>query len=234
MVEKNLSAARGLNSIADPSSFRGSSGRRGRKVSEAEVADISEELQEDSSAPKSVETDDPKKFFGLGATATTQASVVENKSAQTKVAEAKAIAQDAVARGDSVIDLRTGDENVTKPAPKVVAGPARQTKPLVSSDDESTRVQKEMSIPLPVHEAVEATGYNVTDLLRRAYRNHAEAVRAGEYLRGMHRGRKRIRLSMAPEDYARLDKLARSRGWNRSETVTILLEAELDSGEYKN
>ncbi len=236
MSEKNLAKARGLNSIADPSSFRGTSRRRKPVESQPKIEqealtnssagekpEAKVELNEIKEVDKSSDTD--KKFFGLGERTRSNPESVKAKSSE-EISEAKA---------EGVIDLRPAapKHNAPMPAQAEDEQPRAFRRKEASAVDDSERVQKEMSIPIPVHDSLAQTGYNVTDLLRRAYRNHSEEVRAGEYLRSMHRGRRRVRLSMAPDDYARLDKLGRSRGWNRSEVVTVLLEAELANEEYK-
>lgn len=217
MSDKNLAKARGLNSIADPSSFRGTSARRKPKEPKPEVT---EAPKDDSPKAKSTEELE-KKFFGSG---------VDSKRSVALPAPKKVEERRSKDESENVIDLTADSAKPKEVPPREVAKPKR---PAVQAVEDSERIQREMSIPIPVHDSLTKTGYNVTDLLRRAYRNYAEEVRAGEYLRGMHRGRRRIRLSMSPDDYAKLEKLGRGRGWNRSEVVTVLLEAELANDEYK-
>ncbi len=95
------------------------------------------------------------------------------------------------------------------------------------------RKRRELSVPIPVAEAVEATGINAADLVMRAYRNHGDAVFAGAGGRMVSRGRQRLRLSISDAEFDRLTRLGANRGWNRSETVAVLLTLEL-LGEAAN
>jgi hypothetical protein len=89
------------------------------------------------------------------------------------------------------------------------------------------RKRRELSVPIPVARAVAATGINPADLVMGAYRNHSDAVYAGAGGRMVARGRERLRVSISDTEFDKLTRLGESRGWNRSETVAVLLTLEL-------
>lgn len=89
------------------------------------------------------------------------------------------------------------------------------------------RKRRELSVPIPVAEAVEATGINPADVVMSAYRNHSDAIFAGSGGRMMARGRQRLRLSISDAEFDKITRLGEARGWNRSETVAVLLTVEL-------
>ena len=172
-------------------------------------------------------SEEPKKFFGASQANPQQASV------DPKVAQAPQTQDATKPKALEVIDLNTLEaESATRNSKDSTGRRKQDISP--TSDSEYDRIQKEVSIPIPTYERLEQVGYNITDLLKRAYGNHADEVRAGDFLRGVSRGRRRVRLSMSPQDYQKLEKLGRGRGWNRSETVAVLLDAELDKDEYKS
>jgi hypothetical protein len=82
-------------------------------------------------------------------------------------------------------------------------------------------------VPIPVSDAVEATGINPADVVMSAYRRHSDAIYTGSGGRLMSRGRRRLRLSLTDGDYDKITRLGDARGWNRSETVAVLLAMEL-------
>ncbi|MEM9565021.1 MAG: hypothetical protein AAGA93_20525 [Actinomycetota bacterium] len=89
------------------------------------------------------------------------------------------------------------------------------------------RKRRELSVPIPVAEAVAATGINPADLVMSAYRKHGDAIYAGSGGRMVSRGRQRLRLSISDTEFDKITRLGESRGWNRSETVAVLLTVEL-------
>ncbi len=89
------------------------------------------------------------------------------------------------------------------------------------------RKRRELSVPIPVAEAVEATGINPADVVMSAYRKHGDAIYAGSGGRMMARGRQRLRLSISDAEFDKITRLGEARGWNRSETVAVLLTVEL-------
>jgi len=93
------------------------------------------------------------------------------------------------------------------------------------------RKRRELSVPIPVAEAVEATGINPADVVMSAYRKHGDAIYTGSGGRMMARGRQRLRLSISDAEFDKITRLGEARGWNRSETVAVLLTVELLSDE---
>ncbi|MDH3302858.1 MAG: hypothetical protein OES24_20355 [Acidimicrobiia bacterium] len=163
MSDKTLGRARGLNSIADPSDFKGARGRRRSTLSGSEVG-----------ADEQARSDD-------GAAAATVAP---------RVAE-------------------------------VPVTPHRAVIPGVQ------RTRRELSVPIPIAEAVDKTGINPADVVMSAYRKQGDAVYAGTGGRLVSRGRRRLRLSISDAEFDKLTRLGQARGWNRSETVAVLLALEL-------
>ncbi len=80
---------------------------------------------------------------------------------------------------------------------------------------------------MPVAEALAATGINPADVVMSAYRTHGDAIFAGAGGRLVSRGRQRLRLSISDSEFDKLTRLGEARGWNRSETVAVLLTMEL-------
>ena len=89
------------------------------------------------------------------------------------------------------------------------------------------RTRRELSVPIPIAEAVDKTGINPADVVMSAYRKHGDAVYAGTGGRLVSRGRRRLRLSISDAEFDKLTRLGQVRGWNRSETVAVLLALEL-------
>lgn len=160
MSEKTLGKARGLNSIADPSEFKGRRGRKERRVEEP--------------APPPPQVQQPT---------------------------------ETVATPEPV-----ANQPVT-PHRAVVPGVRRK--------------RRELSIPLPIAEALQATGINPADVVMSAYRTHSDAIYAGAGGRLVSRGRERLRLSISDVEFDKLTRLGEVRGWNRSETVAVLLTMDL-------
>ncbi len=165
MSDGTLGRARGLNSIADPSDFKGSRGRPGRRGPGAE--------------PEPDDRAEPGPGPGPGPTATSDEPA----------------------------------EPTTTPHRAVVPGLRRK--------------RRELSVPIPVAEAVNATGINPADVVMSAYRRYGDAIYAGSGGRMVSRGRERLRLSISDAEFDKISRLGESRGWNRSETVAVLLTMEL-------
>ncbi len=170
MSDRTLGRARGLNSIADPSDFKGSRGRPSRPAEEPTPPPVRHDVQRD------VQGDGP---------------------------------------GDA---QRDGQGDGPKQPPTT---PHRAVVPGVR------RKRRELSIPVPIAEAVEATGINPADVMMSAYRSHGDAIYAGTGGRMVARGRQRLRLSISDSEFDKLTRLGEARGWNRSETVAVLLAMEL-------
>lgn len=61
----------------------------------------------------------------------------------------------------------------------------------------------------------------------KGYRKHSDAIYAGEGGRMMAKGRTRLRLSISDTEFDQITRLGLARGWNRSETVSVILAMEL-------
>lgn len=169
MSDGTLGRARGLNSIADPSDFKGSRGRRARPEPEPEAEPTVGDLTREPS--------------------------------------------DEGARVAGVTDQTEPEERTPTPHRAVVPGVRRK--------------RRELSVPIPVAEAVTATGINPADVVMSAYRKHGDAIYAGAGGRMVSRGRERLRLSISDTEFDKITRLGEVRGWNRSETVAVLLTIEL-------
>lgn len=122
------------------------------------------------------------------------------------------------------------------PPPEVPAPEPAADEPVAATPHRAVvpgvrRKRRELSVPIPVAEAVEATGINPADVVMSAYRKHGDAIYAGAGGRMMSRGRQRLRLSISDAEFDKITRLGTARGWNRSETVAVLLTVELLSGE---
>lgn len=186
MSKRTLGKARGLNSIADPSEFKGASGRR--PAPEAE-------------APPPPPTPDPEPEID---------SQPETPTVDYQAEESPVPATSEVA---SVTPAASQTETPSKRASSRGAIGARK--------------RRELSVPIPVAEAVDATGVNPADLVMAAYKNHSDALYAGTGGRKVSRGRQRLRVSISDSDFDKITRLGETRGWNRSETVAVLLTMEL-------
>jgi len=159
MSDRTLGRARGLNSIADPSDFKGSRGRR---------------VRDDDDAPPPPPRSE-----------------------------------------DRASELARAEPTAPPPIPHRAVVPGIQ------------RTRRELSVPIPVAEAVATTGINPADVVMSAYRRHGDAIYAGAGGRMVARGRERLRLSISDAEFDKLTRLGEARGWNRSETVSVLLTLEL-------
>jgi len=164
MSDKTLGRARGLNSIADPSDYRGARGR-GRSTPSRSEAPV-----------------------------------------------------DGAARAD------VGSSPASSTADPVVGAPVTPHRAVVPGIE---RTRRELSVPIPIAEAVDKTGINPADVVMSAYRKHGDAVYAGTGGRLVSRGRRRLRLSISDAEFDKLTRLGQARGWNRSETVAVLLALDL-------
>ncbi len=165
MSDKTLGKARGLNSIADPSAFRGTAGRRRREPTPTDP----------STAP--VEPEEP---------APEAANPVESPKP-------------------------------SRPKPTTRVDQTKDTR----------RKRRELSVPHDISEALENTAINPADIVMSAYRRHGDAIYAGAGGRPVSKGRSRLRLSLTDADFDKVIRLGEGRGWNRSETVAVLVAFEL-------
>ena len=89
------------------------------------------------------------------------------------------------------------------------------------------RKRRELSVPHQIADAVDRTGINAADIVMAGYRKHSDSIYAGAGGRMAARGRRRLRLSISDTEFDQLTRLGRARGWNRSETVSVILALEL-------
>ena len=170
MTDKTLGKARGLNSIADPSDFKGVVGRRRRDAHNEPEA---EPRPETSTSADMVDIDEQQ-----------QATTVETQR---------------------------------KPAKQAASRPSPDPK----------RKRRELSVPHEISDALERTSINPADIVMGAYRKHGDAIYGGAGGRPVSRGRARLRLSLTDADFDKVIRLGSARGWNRSETVAVLVAFEL-------
>ena len=191
--DKTLGKVRGLNSIADPADFKGSSGRRNRR---AKTASQTRDTADRADNP-----------------ADGDAGAADEATEQT--------ATTASTNGAAPPSNNTGDTDGGHTNGDGSGAPYRAIVPGVQ------RTRRELSVPIPIAEAVEKTGINPADVVMSAYRKHSDAVFTGAGGRLMARGRRRLRLSISDAEFDKLTRLGQHRGWNRSETVAVLLALEL-------
>ncbi|MGF1598777.1 MAG: hypothetical protein ACFCVK_17920 [Acidimicrobiales bacterium] len=166
MSDKTLGKARGLNSIADPRDFKGSSGRsRPGRPGDDPPSDLDGEFHRPVEHPP-----------------------------------------------------------LHQPPPPPLAEPARPHRAVVPG---VRRKRRELSVPHAIAQALDRTGINPADVVMAGYRRHSDAIYAGEGGRMLARGRTRLRLSISDVEFDQITRLGEARGWNRSETVSVILAMEL-------
>ncbi len=199
MSDKTLGKARGLNSIANPRDFKGSPGRRrGAEKPPPPPAPSAEPEPRQEQPPPRDEAPRPTRA---------------KPKARTTPASTEAPAP-------------TEPEVVAKeqPKPDIVertATPHRAVTPGIN------RKRRELSVPHKVAEALEQTGINPADIVMTGYRKHSDAIYAGAGGRMLAKGRTRLRISISDTEFEQLTRLGQARGWNRSETVGVILAMEL-------
>ncbi len=197
MSDQTLGKARGLNSIADPRAFKGTSGRN---------------RPGDTPSPPAPAADP----------ATTPAP--EIRELREPPARMSAPPAPATAPIPKYLERpRPPVPMPSEPAPAEPVGavPHRAVVPGLN------RKRRELSVPTILAEAVERTGINPADVVMAGYRKHADTIYAGHGGRMMARGRTRLRLSISDTEFDQLTRLGQARGWNRSETVSVILAMEL-------
>lgn len=213
MSKPTLGRARGLNSIADPSDFKGSRGRP--------TADDSRQVGSDSD--RRDQRDDGRAADSRSRTVDTGDRDPDDRRGGVAIA------------GNNGEDSSGGDRNdreaafdsasATTPLPR--GGKAARSGSGRAEKSPGHRTRRELSVPIPVSEAVEETGINPADVVMSAYRRHGDAIYTGSGGRLVSKGRRRLRLSLTDGDYDKITRLGDARGWNRSETVAVLLAMEL-------
>lgn len=191
MSDRTLGKARGLNSIADPSDFKGSRGRRTRP-----------------GGPD-------------GPTETHPTTGSDRQPIERTVPGPGGAAGDHTAGDHAAGHHAAGDQKAS------VGDRRRSGQSDDGGDPRTRRKRRELSIPVPVADALTDTGINPADVVMTAYRKFADSIYAGTGGRLVSRGRERLRLSISDGEFDKITRLGQARGWNRSETVAVLLTMEL-------
>jgi len=189
MTKKDLAKARGLNSLADPSSFKGSPGRaRLTKVADPEPTNPPPMVERQPNEPTRLPADPTPPSPPLGSP--------------------------PISHGVTALD----DHRPIETAPPT---------PAPNSSNNGRRKRRELSVPLELAEAVERTGVNPADVVLAGLRHYGDSIYAGKGARMAARGRKRLRISVSDSEFDQITRLGEYRGWNRSETVGVILSMEL-------
>lgn len=205
MSKPTLGRARGLNSIADPSEFKGSRGR--------------------PPVDRGVDPDDPARDDDQDGGFDRSEAGGEPGNEGAGGESRNGFARQDANRVESAID-----HSPTTASADSVSLRGRRSRPASAGGQ---RTRRELSVPIPVSDAVEATGINPADVVMSAYRKHSDGIYTGSGGRLVSRGRRRLRLSLTDGDYDKITRLGDARGWNRSETVAVLLAMELlDDNSY--
>ncbi|MGI9615653.1 MAG: hypothetical protein ACR2QO_22260 [Acidimicrobiales bacterium] len=235
MTDKTLSKARGLNSIADPRSFKGASGRRRGAAEQppepppapaVPPADQSEPIPVPAPVQPSQAPMPPP-----APTALHPAPVAQPPVAPLDVAPVSPAPQPL--RSDSHHGATPAvSSQALQPQPHPQAADpqlhaAEQRTPHRAVNPGINRKRRELSVPHVLADALERTGINPADVVMAAYRKHSHAIYAGEGGRMTAKGRTRLRLSISDDEFEQLTRLGQARGWNRSETVSVILTMEL-------
>jgi hypothetical protein len=231
----DLSKARGLNSIADPRKFKGAPGRgrRGGRpatpastdpvepVAPIEPAGMPDERSDQRAVPAARAGQQPHPERNEGGRHDGGHTVATAPSARTP--DPARVGDPGPERG---LD-RGSSVDWIEPAPVDEAAPRPRATPHRAVTPGIQRKRRELSIPHALAEALEATMINPADIVMKGYRKHADAIYAGEGGRMMARGRTRLRLSISDTEFDQITRLGLARGWNRSETVSVILAMEL-------
>lgn len=228
-----LGKARGLNSIADPKQFKGSAGRAklARPKDEPDTAPAPPPPPVADTPPQPAPPTARRAPADEPAPAPPPPDAESSAVAPTrKRAARKAPAKERTAPADraTATTTTTPAASSTPSATELRTAPHRAVQPGVQ------RKRRELSIPHPVAEALEATGINPADVVMAGYRNHGDAIYAGAGGRLAARGRTRLRLSISDTEFEQITRLGLARGWNRSETVSVILTMELEARATNN
>lgn len=223
MSDKTLGKARGLNSIADPRDFKGTPGRRRRAAPDTDppppppppthVDDQAPAARRHDSHPDRPVDPDTGPSRDQSAERT-QPGVAPDRF-DREADRPPPAPTDRVPPAVSPTPTSAGVE------PVAATPPHRAVTPGIN------RKRRELSVPHKIADAVERTGINPADVVMSGYRNHRDAIYAGAGGRMVARGRTRLRLSISDAEFEQLTRLGQARGWNRSETVSVILALEL-------
>ncbi|MEM9131385.1 MAG: hypothetical protein AAGA59_01175 [Actinomycetota bacterium] len=239
MSDKTLGNARGLNSIADPKQFKGSAGR-------AKLARRRDEPESPPPPPSAEAAPTAPPASAPGEAASPVARRAPAAEPPANPADAPEDAAPARTRAGRKASPRAKAKVATAPSSAALPDPAPAAAVAAPTDSAPRsaphravqpgvqRKRRELSIPHPVAEALEATGINPADVVMAGYRNHGDAIYAGAGGRMAARGRTRLRLSISDTEFEQITRLGLARGWNRSETVSVILALELESRAAAN
>jgi hypothetical protein len=231
----DLSKARGLNSIADPRQFKGAPGRGGRRQRPAPP---------DPGSPLPASDDDEAEGRPAEPSAFVDADRRERADPAQQRPERRtssshsrpAPRRDDRSAGSGPSDTDTGrasdgaDHDPHQDSARRLVDEAPVVAPAIPHRAVTPGIQRkrrELSIPHELAEVLAATRINPADVVMAGYRKHADAIYAGEGGRLLARGRTRLRLSISDKEFDQLTRLGVARGWNRSETVSVILAMEL-------
>jgi len=209
--DKTLGKARGLNSIANPRDFKGSSGRRRQPSPEAAPPPPPPPGPVEERPPPAARRDDGRQDRPTEP----PPDPLPDRRPDPRAEAAGARPTDRVPPG---------------PLPEsnpATADAVPPTKPHRAVTPGINRKRRELSVPHKIADAVERTGINPADVVMSGYRKHSDAIYAGAGGRMVARGRTRLRLSISDAEFDQLTRLGQARGWNRSETVSVILALEL-------
>ena len=85
-----------------------------------------------------------------------------------------------------------------------------------------------LSIPPDTFTRTKTCGIHRHDLVLTAHNRHSETIRNHQAHRPTQTGRKRFNISLTPQQYNQLQRLADSRNWSVSATVTTLINLYLN------
>jgi len=210
MSEKNLSKARGLNSIADPKSFKGSAGRSRL----AEVPPPQAERSPDT------DRDDANRSFEAERSPDHESNFDRHSNERGTTLPGTDTTRQHPGHDPHGIDN-------SQPSDSRQTGTSAPERPGVKPIPVVQRKRRELSIPLELADAVERTGVNPADVVMAGLRRYADTIYAGKGARMMAKGRRRLRISISDNEFDQITRLGKTRGWNRSETVSVILSMEL-------
>ena len=85
-----------------------------------------------------------------------------------------------------------------------------------------------LSLPPDTFTRTKTCGIHRPDLVLTAYTRHSETIRNHQAHRATQKGRIRFNINLTPQQYNQLQRLANSRNWSVSATVTTLINLYLN------
>jgi len=216
MSDKTLGNARGLNSIANPKDFKGTKGRFGRQSTRESPPEpvLERRLPEPPREPQIRATPEDERRPG-------ELPPRERPHTHEPPTSDRRPENPSGPNPNTDPDPRSSRSGSTRQAVAQQALPHRAARPGVQ------RTRRELSVPHQIADAVEASGINAADIVMAGYRRHSDDIYTGAGGRMAARGRRRLRLSISDQEFDQITRLGQARGWNRSETVSVILAMEL-------